>query len=82
MEKDKSGNMKKLLIYLTYDRQNIIDDYIGYFLHSMRPLAETIAVVCNMQTVEKGLHNLSSYADDIFSPDSRIPCVRISDGIK
>ena len=58
--------MKKLLIYLTYDRQNIIDDYIGYFLHSMRPLAETIAVVCNMQTVEKGLHNLSSYADDIF----------------
>ena len=58
--------MKRLLIYLTYDRQNIIDDYIGYFLHSMRSIAETIAVVCNMQTIEKGLHNLSSYADDIF----------------
>lgn len=58
--------MKRLLIYLTYDKQNIIDDYIGYFLHSMRSVATSITVVCNMQVIEKGLYNLLDYADDIF----------------
>lgn len=58
--------MKRLLIYLTYDRQNIIDDYIGYFLRSMRPIADTIAVVCNMSCIKQGSHNLSDYADNIF----------------
>lgn len=58
--------MHRLLIYLTYDRQNIIDDYIGYFLHSMRDLADTVIAVCNIPYIEKGLHNLSDYADHIF----------------
>ena len=58
--------MRRLLIYLTYDKQNIIDDYIGYFLRSIRPIAATIAVVCNMPKIEKGRHHLSDYADSIF----------------
>lgn len=58
--------MKRLLIYLTYDKQNIIDDYIGYFLHSMRSVVAYIAVVCNMQAIERGMYNLLDYADDIF----------------
>ena len=48
METDKEARMRRICIYLTYDSQNIIDDYIGYFLQSMRPIADTIAVVCNM----------------------------------
>ena len=62
----EKGNMKRLLIYLTYDKQNIIDGYIGYFLRSMRPLISSIAVVCNMPHIAKGLHNLTGYADHIF----------------
>ena len=58
--------MRRLFIYLTYDSQNIIDDYIGYFLQSIRPIADTIAVVCNMPHIERGLHNLTDYADHIF----------------
>lgn len=58
--------MKRLLIYVTYDRQNIIDDYVGYFLSCMQLVADYIAVVCNMPKVEKGLCNLSEYADEIF----------------
>ncbi len=58
--------MRRLLIYLTYDKQNVIDDYIGYFLNSMRALTDTIAVVCNMSGIKHGLYNLSNYADHIF----------------
>lgn len=58
--------MRRLLIYLTYDKQNIIDDYIGYFLHSMRAVASSVVVVCNMPGIEKGLYNLTDHADSIF----------------
>ncbi len=58
--------MRRLLIYLTYDKHNIIDDYVGYFLRSMRTVADRVAVVCNMPGIEKGLYNLTEYADDIF----------------
>lgn len=58
--------MRRLLIYLTYDKQNIIDDYIGYFLHSMRAVASSVIVVCNMPGIEKGLYNLTDHADSIF----------------
>lgn len=58
--------MRRLLIYLTYDKQNIIDDYIGYFLHSIHTIVETLVVVCNMPKIEKGLYNLSAYADEII----------------
>lgn len=58
--------MRRLFIYLTYDKQNIIDDYIGYFLHSMRAVADSVIVVCNMPEIEKGLHNLTDHADSIF----------------
>lgn len=58
--------MRRMLVYLTYDKQNIVDDYIGYFLRSMRPIADSIIVVCNMPYIEKGISNLSDYADGIF----------------
>lgn len=58
--------MKRLLIYHTYDKQCIIDRYIGYFLSSMRAVADTIIVVCNMPEINKGSRNLYDYADRIF----------------
>ena len=66
-----SEAMKRLLIYLTYDKQNIIDDYIGYFLHCMRPIARTVIAVCNMPYIEKGLHNLSDHADRIYYRENK-----------
>lgn len=63
--------MKRILIYLVYDRQNIIDNYIGYFLHSMQDIADTTVAVCNMPSVEKGIRNLSDYADYIFYRENK-----------
>ncbi len=60
------SGMRRLLIYLTYDPQNVIDDYIGYFLKSMKQITDSIAVICNMSHIEKGLQNISAYTDKIF----------------
>lgn len=58
--------MRRLLIYLTYDKQNIIDDYIGYFLRCMRTVADSVIVVCNMPEIQQGMRNLTDHADSIF----------------
>ena len=72
LEEDRTDDlMKRLLIYLTYDKQNIIDNYIGYFLSSMRPLSNQIIVICNMPRIEKGLHNLTDYADRIYYRENK-----------
>lgn len=58
--------MRRLLIYLIYDQQNIIDEYIGYFLECMKCITDTIVAICNMPYIEKGVQNISDYADKIF----------------
>ncbi len=74
--------MKRLLIYLTYDKQNIIDDYIGYFLRCMRPIADFVTVVCNMPYIEKGLYNLSDYADRIcYRENKGLDCGGFKDAL-
>lgn len=57
---------KRLGIYLVYDRQNIVDEYIGYFLRELRGCVSTLAVVCNMGHIERGEEILRKYADQIF----------------
>ena len=39
--------MKRLCIYVTYDAENIIDDYIGYMMRELRKVVECLVVVCN-----------------------------------
>lgn len=58
--------MKRLGIYLTYDRQGKIDRYIGYFLKEMRPCVSSLAVVCNMEEISQGEEHIREYADQIF----------------
>lgn len=58
--------MKRLCIYLTYDKQNIVDEYIGYMLKELKTCADYVAVVCNETEVACGLDILGNYADEIF----------------
>lgn len=59
-------SMKRLCIYLTYDKQGIVDDYIGYILSEMRNCAEYIVVICNMTEVFSGMDILERYSDKII----------------
>lgn len=58
--------MKRLCIYLTYDKQNIVDKYIGYMLKELKICADYLVVVCNETEVASGLGILEEYADEIF----------------
>lgn len=58
--------MKRLCIYLAYDKQSIIDKYIGYMLKEIKTCVNRLVVVCNQMEVVRGLDILECYADEIF----------------
>lgn len=57
--------MKRLCIYVTYDHENRVDDYIGYMLRHLRNTVDTLVVVCNYQNIAQGMSNVKPYADRI-----------------
>ena len=58
--------MKRLCIYLTYDGQGIVDEYIGYMLRELKTCVSQLVVVSNQMKIIKGQDILENYADQIF----------------
>ncbi len=58
--------MKRICIYVTYDFENIADDYIGYMLQELRKVADRLIVVCNYPSIARGADNIRPYADKIY----------------
>lgn len=58
--------MKRLCLYLTYDKQNIVDRYIGYMLKELKMCVDSLSVICNEKKISKGQVLLDLYADQIF----------------
>lgn len=58
--------MRRICIYITYDFENIVDDYIGYMLHELRKKVDRLVVVCNYGQIAWGIENIQPYADQIF----------------
>lgn len=58
--------MKRLGIYLTYDRQGIVDAYIGHMLKELKTCVEYLVVVCNEKNVVSGKDILENYANEII----------------
>lgn len=58
--------MKRICIYVTYDFENIVDDYVGYMLQELRKSVDCLAVVCNYAEVVRGIENIQPYADRIY----------------
>jgi rhamnosyltransferase len=51
---------------VTFDKQNIVDAYIGYMLSEIKKNVDYLVVVCNETSVVKGLEYLTDYADKVF----------------
>ena len=58
--------MKRICIYLTYDKQKIVDKYIGYMLKELKTCVDYLVVVCNEDQVVRGRDILEQHADIIF----------------
>lgn len=62
--------MKRLCIYLIFDKENIIDRYILYMLQELRTCSSYILVVNNSQYIENGKEKLENYADKVICRDN------------
>lgn len=58
--------MKRICIFVTYDAENIVDDYIGYLLSGLRRVTDKLIVVCNYEHIVDGMKNIKPYADKIL----------------
>lgn len=58
--------MKRLCIYVTYDKEKIVDEYIHYMLKELKTCVDYLVVVCNETEVVSGKHYLENYANEIF----------------
>lgn len=63
--------MKRFCIFVTYDIENIADDYIGHMLQEMRKVTDFLVVVCNYGHIARGMENIQSYADKIFYRENK-----------
>lgn len=58
--------IRRIGIYLTYDKQKIVDGYIGYMLKELKTCVDFLIVICNQSRVIAGMEYLTDYADEVF----------------
>ena len=61
---------KRLGIFVAYDPQGIIDDYIPYLLCDMCRNLDHLVIVCNGFVNEEGLAKLGRFSEDLFVRDN------------
>jgi lipopolysaccharide biosynthesis protein len=58
--------VKRLGLFVIYDRDGIIDDYIPYFLESLSLHLTHLVIVCNGKLTDAGRQKLLPFTTDIF----------------
>lgn len=58
--------MNRLCIYVTYNRENKIEAYMGYILKALREHIADIYAVCNYPQILDGAEYIEPYIDGIF----------------
>jgi len=73
-------NVKRLAIFVVYDKDGIVDDYIPYYLKALRPNVSRLTVVCNGELTDEGRAKLTAVADDVFvRPNVGFDCGAVKD---
>jgi len=63
--------MKRLGIYVIYDKDGIVDDYVTYFLGEFRRFTENLLIICNGKLGEEGRKKLENFTDGIIVRENR-----------
>ena len=58
--------MKRIAIYVIYDRQSIIHEYIEHVLREIKKHVHYLVVVCNFRHIESGAEFLQNHADRLI----------------
>jgi lipopolysaccharide biosynthesis protein len=62
--------VRRVIFYLFYDAQGVVDDYIPYKLQALRPYAEHIFVVSNSTLTVEGRAALEEVADTVWAREN------------
>lgn len=54
----KEGSIKRCAIFLYYDKQGIVDDYVIYLLNDLNKNIDKLLIVCNGTINEESERNL------------------------
>jgi rhamnosyltransferase len=60
------AKINRLAIFIFYDKQGIVDDYVPYFLNELKPFIEDLVIVANGEINSIGQKKLKSIATNIF----------------
>ena len=63
--------MDRLCIYVTYSKEQKIEEYVGYMLKALRACCQRICVVCNYPELRGGEEYLQLYADTVFYRENK-----------
>lgn len=58
--------MRRLGVFVFYDPQGVVDDYVVFLLASMRKVCTEIVTVCNGFLTEEGRDRLSQWSETVF----------------
>jgi rhamnosyltransferase len=58
--------LKRLCIFIFYDKQGIVDDYVPYFLSRLKPHITELVIVANGDIQKNELKKIKPYAKHIF----------------
>lgn len=64
-------NDNRICIYFIYDRDGIIDDYILYQLHNLRPYFKFLHCVINGKCTDIGKKKLEEIVDEVFIRENK-----------
>lgn len=62
----QKGSTNRCGIFLFYDRDGVVDDYVIYLLKAIRPHLKTLLVVCNGPVTEEGHKKLESVSTEVL----------------
>jgi len=56
----------RIAIFIFYDPQGIVDDYVPYFLERLKPFLKNLIIVVNGELTAEGRKKLKSFTQNIF----------------
>lgn len=72
--------LNRLAVYVIYDKDGIVDDYIPYFLNDIMKNAAHLIVVCNGEITEESKNKLMRFTDNVFiRPNIGFDCGAVQD---
>lgn len=70
-ESRKYSGMKRLGIFVIYDREGLVDRYIYFLMKSLKEIADRLVIVVNGLIDEKEIRKMEQISEDIVYRDNR-----------